>query len=249
MRIRRALACLLSLAILAPAAVLAQDAVPEGAVLQADARPALGLMGTIPIYWGEPESLEALLSTEHRAHWARARIERGHDLVPIDYLTPESLAPVRRLLLAQPRGLAPEENVALDDWVRGGGHLLLFVDPMMTGESRFAIGDRRRPQDVALLSPILAHWGLDLRFDGEAVEGLEMREIAGRQVPVNLPGHFGSTAQGGDCSLESAGLLAVCSVGAGRAVILADGALMDLAGPWPNAQDSLDMLLERAFPN
>ena len=67
-------------------------------------------------------------------------------------------------MMIQPRPLSPQENVALDNWVAAGGRLLLFADPALTEDSAFAIGDRRRPQDVVLLSPILARWGLELEL-------------------------------------------------------------------------------------
>ena len=88
------------------------------------------------------------------------------------------LSHVTRLLLAQPRALSGPENVALDAWVRGGGHLLLFADPMMTGESRFGIGDRQRPQDVILLSPILNRWCRDPQFDQNQPQWPDLRELA-----------------------------------------------------------------------
>ena len=221
--------------------------VGAGQVDQGDMRPALGLMGTVPLFWGEADGLSDLLTEDHRGHWARPILEERHDLVPLDYLSPEALLPLKHLLLAQPRGLTAEENVALDAWVRDGGRLLLFIDPYMTGESRFAIGDRRRPQDVALLSPILMHWGLDLRFDAESEEGLEMREIAGSGVPVNLPGHFTFTRDNTGCAAFSAGLLVRCPIGNGEVVALADAAVLDLAGPWEGAGDSLRMLDALAF--
>src|SRR5688500_18207995 len=133
--------------------------------------PELGLMGTIPIYWGEAGDFGEVLAGSGNAHWARARLETDYQLSPLDTLDEDSLAGIDLLLLAQPRALSPAENVALDAWVRGGGRLLLFADPMLTGESRFAIGDRRRPQDVILLSPILDHWGLAVAFDDDRPAG------------------------------------------------------------------------------
>jgi hypothetical protein len=121
-------------------------------------------------------------------HWARPVLEQRFRLVPLDYLSADALAPHDTLLLAQPRALSAEENVALDGWVRGGGSLLLFADPMMTGESRFNLGDRRRPQDVALLSPILTHWDLELVFDDSQAAGLRFLGGNGPQLPVNLAG-------------------------------------------------------------
>lgn len=210
-------------------------------------RAPLGVMGTVPLYWGEVDELSELLDQSGTGHWARPRLEQEFDLMPIDYLSSQQLAAQRYLLMAQPRGLAPEENVALDDWVRSGGRLLLMVDPMMTGKSRFGIGDRRRPQDVALLSPILGRWGLQLLFDADQVEGLQMREIAGTFVPVNLAGHLALSDPTADCELLGDALLAQCRIGDGQVTILSDAALLDIDGPWPGARDSLAMLVHLAF--
>src|SRR5690606_38800476 len=149
-------------------------------------------MGTLPLYWGEADGLGDLLDAGGDAHWARAVLERDYRLLPLDWLGEAGIARVRLLLLAQPRPLAPEENVALDAWVRGGGRLLLFADPMLTGESRFAVGDRRRPQDVALLSPILDHWGLVLEFPEDQPAVTRQIEAAGEAIPVRLAGRFAS---------------------------------------------------------
>src|SRR5690606_4373481 len=100
-------------------------------------RAEIGLMGTIPIYWGESGDFGDVLAGGAEPHWARARIEARHPLRPLDALDGGSLATLDFLILAQPRALTPAENVALDDWLRAGGKLLLFADPMLTGESRF----------------------------------------------------------------------------------------------------------------
>ena len=233
-------------AALALACVPVVSAAQEVPPLAADARPTLGLMGTIPLYWGETDGLGELLGGNAEPHWARAQLEENYRLHPLAALTEEQLAPLKLLLLAQPRALSAAENVALDAWVRGGGRLLLFADPLLTGESRFAIGDRRRPQDVILLSPILRRWGLELQFEEDQPAGLTSREIAGQVVPVNLPGHFAPPVQGG-CALEASGLLADCAIGAGRVLVLADGALLDLHHPAPEAAPALQMLVKRAL--
>jgi hypothetical protein len=208
--------------------------------------PPLGLMGTIPLYWGEAEGLGDIIDGEAEPHWARARLEQYYRLHPLAALTEEALSGLDFLLLAQPRALSPAENVALDTWVRGGGRLLLFADPLLTGESRFGIGDRRRPQDVILLSPILGRWGLALEFVEDQSAGPKLREIAGQAVPVNLPGRFAPAVQAG-CTMESGGLLADCAIGKGRVVVLADAALLDLHHPAPEAAPALTMLVARAF--
>lgn len=195
----------------------------------------LGLFTSLPILWGESDDIRGFLGEGASRHWAAAVLRAGPSLKPLDGLadTKGTLPLPRRyvLLLAQPRPLTPQENVALDDWVRGGGKVLLFADPMLTAPSIFALGDARRPQDVALLSPILAHWGLVLEFDEAQQPGERLADLPEGRVPVNLPGRFRLTGKPGNaapsCSLEAAGLLADCRVGAGHVVALADAALFE----------------------
>jgi hypothetical protein len=210
-------------------------------------RPELGLMGTVPIYWGESGDFGDLLADGQDAHWARARLEADYRLRPLDTLDEPNLAGISLLMLAQPRALSPAENVALDAWVRGGGKLLLFADPMLTGESRFAIGDRRRPQDVILLSPILDHWGLALAFDDDRPAGYALVRTAGTTIPVNLPGSLDVRDGEADCAILVAEVLAECRIGRGSALVLADAALLDLHEPHPGAGAALDWLARRAF--
>lgn len=210
-------------------------------------RPPLLLMGTIPIYWGEAGELPDLINGGATPHWVRAVLERGFALVPLDTLSAETLPPAGgRLLLAQPRTFSPAENVALDAWVRAGGHVLLFADPLMTGESRFAIGDRRRPQDVALLSPLLTHWGLDLQLADQPAPGLMPGDAGVAQFPVNQPGRLTALAEGA-CTVLGNGLAARCALGGGEALVVADAALLDIAGPWPGAERGLAALVDSAF--
>ncbi|RIV83182.1 ABC transporter [Aurantiacibacter xanthus] len=244
--LRCPLALLRSSLALALGAALALSA-PLAAEEREAALPQLALMGTVPIYWGESATFDELLAGEAELHWARTSLELDYRLVPLDYLSPEALAGQQFLLLAQPRGLTADENVALDNWVRAGGRLLLFADPQMTGESRFALGDRRRPQDTALLSPILAHWGLELRFDPAQDANWQMREFAGSPVPTRLSGTFATLGDAPTCTLSAADLVAQCSLGGGFALILADAALLDLADPAPESAPALSALLTRAF--
>lgn len=221
---------------------------PERPVEHLVERPALGLMGTIPIYWGEAGDLGDLVGGRAAAHWARERLEARFELVPLDALSAENLAGVRLLLLAQPRALTPAENVALDEWVRHGGKLLLFADPMLTGHSRFAIGDRRRPQDVILLSPILGHWGLRLEFDSEHPQGTALSSVGPVAIPLNRPGAFAPFEEGaGGCTVSARNALAHCRIGQGDVTVLADAAVLDLYDPDPAAAPALDWLVGQAF--
>lgn len=226
----------------AAAVPLAAQTPPEPA-----ARPPLAVMGTIPIFWGEADGLADLLNGSGATHWARPVLERHWRLVPFDHLDAAALAGVDRLLLAQPRALTAAENVALDAWVRGGGHLLLFADPMLTGESRFALGDRRRPQDVALLSPILAHWGLRLEFPEDQPASAQVREFAGMALSVRLAGRLVPNGAGADCRVMAAGVIAECTLGRGRVLLVADAAVLDLHSPVLCAEPALEALTARSF--
>ena len=244
MRVRRGLERALAAALLIfSSGCRAEDAdAPSDSPRRSD----LGLMGTVPIYWGEEAAFGGMLSGNATAHWARAQLEAGYTLHPLDTLSDRSLADLDLLLLAQPRALGAAENVALDSWVRAGGRLLLFADPMLTGESRFAIGDRRRPQDVILLSPILARWGLRLEFDDAQPNGFAV--LGGvASIPVNLAGRFAVTGGEGDCAVEAEGVLARCTVGEGRVLVLADAALLDLYQPHPAAPAALAWLVRESF--
>ena len=209
--------------------------------------PQMALMGTIPIYWGEAAGIDEMLSGAAEQHWARQVLERDFTLAPLDYLDAEALAGHDYLLLAQPRGLTGEENVALDAWVRAGGNLLLFADPLITAESRFPLGDRRRPQDTILLSPILARWGLDLQFDAAQSPDLQMREFAGFPLPVQMSGRFAPLMADAPCTLEAEGVVAWCRIGSGYALIVADAAVIDLAGPYEGAEAALIRLLAHSM--
>jgi len=201
-------------------------AAPESPAQATPAR--LGLMTSLPIYWHEARNVGELLRNDEEPGLARQALETRFALDPIDALEPEVLHRYERLLLAQPRALSPAENVALDEWVRDGGRLLLFADPMLTSHSEFGLGDKRRPQDVILLSPILKHWGLALSFDPDQPEPDRVVEAASGAVPVALPGKL-SVLPGGSCEISGDGILARCRIGRGIVTILADAAVLDEA--------------------
>ena len=212
------------------------------------ARTTMGLMSTLPLYWGEAGDVGEVLGGEAKPAWVRQALEERFVLEPLDVLTAEKLAGLATLVLAQPRALSADENVALDGWVRGGGRLLLFADPLLTGHSRFAIGDKRRPQDVVLLSPILAHWGLELSFDEAQPPGERVVEFAGVPVPVVMAGQF-RAAPGAQCVVSAGSVLAQCRIGRGRVTALADAAVLDEPedAALPSRRRALAALLEPAF--
>jgi hypothetical protein len=227
----------------------------------------LGLVTSLPIYWAEaPEFTDMLGEGGAPEHWVRAALETRHVLDPIDALNAETLAGHDRLILAQPRTFAAAENVALDDWAAKGGRALIFADPLLTEHSEFAFGDKRRPQGAALMSPILARWGLELTFDDAQTADWRVNESFGISVPVKLSGAFGLIDNRSDraaCIISESGLIARCTIGEGSVVIVADAAVLETgagehghshdidhgAAPEPsdNQASALQDLLELAF--
>lgn len=199
----------------------------SGDALQA--RTSIGLSTSLPLIWGESGDIRGQLAQNAPRHWALSVLEQGGRVVPLDTLAgPQGIGlPASGLLvLIQPRPLSPEENVALDGWVRRGGRLLLFADPLLTAESAYAIGDPRRPEAIAMLSPILRHWGLEPQFDESQPPGPRTLAPFGIEVPVDLPGRFRPSGDA-HCRLEAEGFAADCAIGRGHVVALADAALFD----------------------
>ncbi|MBD3773586.1 MAG: hypothetical protein IE921_08390 [Rhodobacteraceae bacterium] len=224
-------------------------------------RQPVALLTSLPIYWPESGNMGELLAGDAPLPWPRAVLERRYRLEPLDVLAASDggesrLGPFRYLILAQPRALTPAENVALDDWVRGGGRLLLFADPLLVAESRYPLGDPRAPQGAVLLSPILARWGLELRFDEAQPQGTRTQRLSLAppvDTPVNMAGHFvlqpGFPNDTARCKLADAGLLARCSVGQGAVLVLADAQLLlpPEAGDGALREAALAELAETAF--
>lgn len=207
----------------------------------------VGLFTTLPLLWSESADVAELVKPAEAPHWARLAIEREGRIAPLDTLAAPRLARLDRLVLAQPRPLSPEENVALDQWVRGGGKLLLLADPMLTEPSRFPLGDRRRPQDTVLISPILAHWGIELMFDETRPSVEADANVMGVEVPVLLHGTFRLRPEARGCRLWAEGSALSCAIGKGRLVALADAAVLERNDPEGRRAVAFDWLLDTAF--
>lgn len=228
----------------------------------AEDKPALGLVTSLPVYWSEAGSIEDMLSGDRPPHWVRTELEAGYRLVPLDTLSDEmgngtpspALQELDLLLLAQPHALPPADLVALDSWVREGGRALILSDPMLTEHSRFALGDQRRPQDIAMLEPLLLRWGLTLTFDENQQPGarpVALEPPAEGQIVVDLPGRLvdaKNPEKAANCAIRDGGLVAVCRVGKGQALVLADAALLQIErAEEPGHSEGLQTLLDWAF--
>lgn len=224
-----------SLAVLAAGALAACNPTVGNEAAEPPADPVdIALFSTLPIAQPEGVGMADLLSADAPSHWAVGVLAERGDWRAVDWLGEredgwDALAETDLLILAQPRPLAPEENVALDDFVRGGGTVLLFADPALTQESSYPLGDRRRPPAGVLLSPILSRWGLELvRDEADRASGVDWNGVS---LPLSRAGRFRLAEDAGDfagdCTVEADSRLADCAIGKGRVLVLADAALLE----------------------
>lgn len=203
-------------------------------------------MTSLPLYWPLGAGVEAIAAGRAPVPWQRSALEQAFVLEPLDTLSPipgltpdapetDPLAGLTRLAVIQPRGLSPADNVALDDWVRGGGRLLMVLDPFLTGEYDLPLGDPRRPADTALIPPVVARWGLKVSYAvAETPENYAgTRDLPGGLVlPFAQPGLIIILPEGGKhCTLQGEGaVMAICHIGKGKVTLIADAAIFEHPG-------------------
>jgi hypothetical protein len=193
-------------------------------------RPVLLLLTSLPLMFGEHFSLETGGSP------ALTALETRYRVVPISVTDESELRKGRLLLLAHPPAQAPEDLVALDSWVRGGGRVLLLADPLLEWPSERPPGDPLRPSPMFSDTGLLAHWGL--RLDAPEQRGPQRRKLGDYDVSAVSPG-----ALYGRCAISGDRLVAHCRIGSGRATIVADADLINADPAERDSRHNLDALL------
>jgi hypothetical protein len=209
----------------------------------------IAMMSSISLQWGEV-SLEDLAQGEAQPSIFYQKIAENNTVAMVDTLSQlEQLRP-DLLILVQPRLLNPEELVALDKWVRSGGRVLIFADPALQWPSRYPLGDSKRPLFTSFLSPLFAHWGLELVLpvtnDEEQVVTLT---VADQELSVISHGNWiysKSAKSGVPCRIEPTALIATCKPGKGRVVLIADADILqdENLGTGLLSSSQLDWLLK-----
>ncbi|MGE5562538.1 MAG: DUF4350 domain-containing protein [Bacillota bacterium] len=194
-------------------------------------RPKLLLLTSLPLVFGEGFSLHDNGSAALKA------LETRYRVVPISVAEPAELAKGRLLLMAQPRAQPAEDLVALDEWVRAGGRLLLLADPMLEWPSERPLGDALRPVMMFADTGLLAHWGL--RLDSPERRGESEASLGRYKVLTLSPGQLS-----GGCAISNDRLEADCRIGKGRAIVLADADFLAGDRLGDDAAHNLDGLLE-----
>ena len=227
---RRALLIVLVIAIVAGTLAFAGSRREVPGPRPAADRPALLLLTSLPLMFDEGFSLKGGGSEALRRLQSRYRVE------PISVSSALELSRGRLLLVAQPLAQTPENLVALDNWVRGGGRALLFADPLLEWPSKRPLGDILRPPPMFMDTGLLAHWGM--RLDAPDRRGPATRKLGGFDVVTLSPGFLH-----GGCVKEADGLVARCRIGKGRATIVADADLLNVDALGTGARHNLDGLV------
>ena len=195
----------------------------------AEQRPTLLLLTSLPLVFGEDFSLEGGGSAALNA------LETRYRVLPISVTDEAELTKGRLLLMAHPQAQRPEDLVALDQWVRDGGRVLLLADPMLEWPSQRPLGDPLRAPAMFMDTGLLEHWGLRLEAPDE--RGPTTRKLGGFDVLTASPG-----ALFGGCAISADRLVAHCSLGKGKATVVADADVLDvqnLDGPIDHNLDSV----------
>jgi hypothetical protein len=180
-------------------------------------KPELLLLTSLPIVFPDGFTLRAAASPALKALQSRYRI------VPISVADSASLTGHRLLLMAQPRAQPAQVLVQLDAWVRSGGRVLLLADPTLQWPNERPLGDVLRPPMAYPDTGLLLHWGV--RLDAPDELGSKSVTVNGERIETASPGKL--VATGPECAVAPTGLVADCTVGEGRAIVIADADFLD----------------------
>ena len=192
-------------------------------------KPTLLLLTSLPLVFGEGFSLDG-------GSPALAPLRERYEVVPVSVTSAAELRKGRLLLMAQPLAQTPDNLVALDEWVGRGGRVMLLADPSLEWPSKRPLGDALRPPPMFMDTGLLQHWGL--RLDAPEQRGTQMRRLGGTEISTASPGSL----EGG-CEINADRLVANCSVGKGRATIVADADFLNVEHTDRPAGRNLDALL------
>lgn len=196
------------------------------------AKAQVALLTSLPIVWGEGASVRAIIAQQSEPHPLFRAMEGQMHVRAVDTLIDiADWQPKPIALLIQPRALPPADMVALDQWLRAGGRAIIITDPMLDWPSDLPFGHPQRALASGLLSPLLGHWGIELRWQPGSLAG-QQAQIAGRSVPIVQAGEWAvvRAADGISCDRDGA-IVMGCQIGRGSALLIADADWLHRADP------------------
>jgi hypothetical protein len=193
------------------------------AAASADA-PAVTMLTGLPLRWSAGEGIAAMIAEGTNDDPALARLMAAGPVSLVDSLTDHVPPPGGTLLIAHPRALAPQELVAIDAFVRGGGRAVVLADALSGWPGRHPLGDPRNPPVTSLLTPLLDHWGVVLAGASTGDEEPLAVDIDGSRLRMFSAGRFVRLSR--ECRAFAGHRILRCRIGAGEAWLVGDADLI-----------------------
>ena len=193
------------------------------ATASADAPPVTMLTG-LPLRWSAGGSIAAMIAEGTNDDPALARLIASGPVSLVDSLVDHVPPSGGTLLIAHPRALAPQELVAIDAFVRGGGRAVVLADALSGWPARHPLGDPRNAPVTSLLTPLLDHWGVTLGAASPGEEAALPADIDGARLRLFSAGRFDRLPTA--CRAFADRHVARCSIGAGEAWLVGDADLI-----------------------
>ena len=158
--------------------------------LAQDARPVIGLLSGLPL---DGRNQQAMMMGRPPEPWLI--LERIEELFEVRHLSAASLDRVEEdvdvLMVVHPKGLSDAVRYAIDQFVLGGGHTLVFVDPNAEADMNPTVPGLPPIPGKSELEDLLAAWGLELdttRTVGDMQIGADVQaQIGDRVATIRYP--------------------------------------------------------------
>ncbi len=149
-------------------------------------RPVIGVLSGLPLNGGfdmqagQPQPSWTIIE-EVRQQFSIESLKDDIDLIPEN---------VRTLLLVHPKNLSQATQYAIDQFVLGGGKLLVFVDPYSEADTGMSMPGELAVDKTSDLPELFKAWGLQMlpqQVVGDGVYAMSVG-VGAQQRPVRHPG-------------------------------------------------------------
>lgn len=190
----------------------------------AAAGPAATMLTGLPLRWSGGGDIAAMIAQGTNDDPALVRLTAAGPVSLVDSLVDHVPPPGGALLIAHPRALAPQELVATDAFVRGGGRAVVLADALSGWPARHPLGDPRNPPVTSLLTPLLDHWGVTLAA-APAAEGAPIAvDVDGMRLRLFSAGRFDRLPP--QCHAHAGRRVVRCAIGKGVVWLVGDADLL-----------------------
>ena len=186
--------------------------------------PAVTMLTGLPLRWSGGEGIAAMIAEGAKDDPALVRLTAAGPLSLVDSLVDHVPPPGGTLLLAHPRALAPQELVAIDSFVRGGGRTVILADALTGWPAPYPFGNPRNPPITSLLTPLLDHWGVTLGAAPPEETAAVPVDVDGARLRLFSAGRFERLPP--QCTIYADRHVARCPIGQGEAWLVGDADLL-----------------------